>query len=69
MKDGEKNTNILKGIERVSKPGRRIYSSKENIEKVLGGLGISILTTSKGVLTDKEARTNNVGGEVICKVW
>ncbi len=69
LKYGEKNTNILKGIERVSKPGRRIYSSKENIEKVLGGLGISILTTSKGVLTDKEARTNNVGGEVICKVW
>ncbi|MBQ2594858.1 MAG: 30S ribosomal protein S8, partial [Candidatus Riflebacteria bacterium] len=42
---------------------------KENIEKVLGGLGISILTTSKGVLTDKEARNNNVGGEVICRVW
>ena len=69
LKYGEKNTNILKGIERVSKPDRRIYSSKENIEKVLGGLGISILTTSKGVLTDKEARTNNVGGEVICRVW
>ncbi len=69
LKYGEKNTNILKGIERVSKPGRRIYSSKENIEKVLGGLGISILTTSKGVLTDKEARNNNVGGEVICRVW
>ena len=69
LKYGEKNINILKGIERVSKPGRRIYSSKENIEKVLGGLGISILTTSKGVLTDKEARTNNVGGEVICRVW
>ena len=69
LKYGEKNSNILKGIERVSKPGRRIYSSKENIEKVLGGLGISILTTSKGVLTDKEARTNNVGGEVICRVW
>ena len=69
LKYGEKNTTILKGIERVSKPGRRIYSSKENIEKVLGGLGISILTTSKGVLTDKEARTNNVGGEVICRVW
>ncbi len=69
LKYGEKNINILKGIERVSKPGRRIYSSKENIEKVLGGLGISILTTSKGVLTDKEARSNNVGGEVICRVW
>ena len=65
----QKGLKVINGLERVSKPGRRIYSSKENIEKVLGGLGISILTTSKGVLTDKEARTNNVGGEVICKVW
>lgn len=69
LKYGEKNCSILKGIERVSKPGRRIYSANENIEKVLGGLGISILTTSKGVMTDKEARTAKVGGEVICRVW
>ena len=69
LKYGEKNCAILKGIERVSKPGRRIYSGKENIDKVLGGLGISILTTSKGVMTDKEARTANVGGEVICRIW
>ncbi|MBU1106916.1 MAG: 30S ribosomal protein S8 [Candidatus Riflebacteria bacterium] len=69
LKYGEKNCQILKGIKRVSKPGRREYSGKEEIIKVLGGLGISILTTSKGVLTDKEARKAGVGGEVICHVW
>lgn len=69
LKYGEKNSSILKGIERVSKPGRKIYSGSKEIEKVLGGLGISILTTSKGVLTDKEARTQGVGGEVLCRVW
>jgi len=69
LKYGEKNSHILKGIERVSKPGRRIYSGSEEIKKVLGGLGISILTTSQGVMTDKEARKANVGGEVLCNVW
>lgn len=69
LKYGEKNSQILKGIKRVSKPGRRTYSGKEEITKVLGGLGISILTTSKGVMTDKEARKAGVGGEVICHVW
>lgn len=69
LKYGEKNCHILKGIQRVSKPGRRIYAGAGEIKKVLGGLGISILTTSKGVLTDKEARKENVGGEVICNVW
>lgn len=69
LKYGEKNSHILKGIERISKPGRRLYSGKENIDKVLGGLGISILTTSKGVMTDKEARKAGVGGEVLCHVW
>ncbi|HMM59543.1 MAG TPA: 30S ribosomal protein S8 [Candidatus Rifleibacterium sp.] len=69
LKYGEKNSHILKGITRVSKPGRRLYSGKETIAKVLGGLGISILTTSKGVMTDKEARKAGVGGEVLCHVW
>ena len=69
LKYGEKNSHILKGIKRVSKPGRRLYSGKETIVKVLGGLGISILTTSKGVMTDKEARKAGVGGEVLCHVW
>jgi small subunit ribosomal protein S8 len=69
LKYGEKNSQIIKGIERVSKPGRRVYSGSGTIKKVLGGLGISILTTSKGIMTDKEARKANVGGEVICNVW
>ena len=56
-------------IERVSKPGRRLYYSCTDIPRVLGGLGISILTTSRGVLSDKEARANKAGGELICKVW
>lgn len=69
LKYGEKNTTTIMGIERVSKPGRRIYSGKSEIPKVLGGLGVAILSTSKGVLTDKEARSAGVGGEIICRVW
>lgn len=69
LKYGEKNSVTIMGIERVSKPGRRIYSGKTEIPKVLGGLGVAILSTSKGVLTDKEARSAGVGGEIICRVW
>lgn len=69
LKYGEKNASILQGLVRISKPGRRVYSAKKDITKVLGGLGISILTTSKGILTDKEARSMGVGGEVLCHVW
>ncbi|MFZ5952644.1 MAG: 30S ribosomal protein S8 [Candidatus Rifleibacteriota bacterium] len=69
LKYGEKNSTILMGIDRISKPGRRIYSGKDEIPKVLGGLGVAILSTSKGVLTDKEARSAGVGGEIICRVW
>ncbi|MCF0175379.1 MAG: 30S ribosomal protein S8 [Bacteroidales bacterium] len=59
----------IKKIERVSKPGLRKYSDVENMPRVLNGLGIAILSTSKGVITDKEARELNVGGEVLCKVY
>jgi small subunit ribosomal protein S8 len=69
LKYGEKQSIIIKGIQRVSKPGRRIYSGKTEIPKVLGGLGIAILSTSKGIMTDKEAREAGVGGEIICQVW
>ncbi len=69
LKYGEKNSTILLGIDRISKPGRRIYSGKDEIPKVLGGLGVAILSTSKGILTDKEARSAGVGGEIICRVW
>ncbi|HBN85658.1 MAG TPA: 30S ribosomal protein S8, partial [Clostridiales bacterium] len=56
-------------IKRISKPGLRVYASKNDIPKVLGGLGIAIISTSKGVVTDKVARENNVGGEVMAYVW
>ena len=60
---------VINGIVRVSKPGRRIYVGKSEIPRVKGGLGIAILSTSRGVMTDKEARKIGVGGEVICYVW
>ncbi|MDO9585524.1 MAG: 30S ribosomal protein S8 [Syntrophales bacterium] len=60
---------VIKDIQRISKPGRRVYVGSENIPKVLNGYGIAIISTSRGVVTDKEARTLNVGGELICSVW
>ncbi|MDK9581150.1 30S ribosomal protein S8 [Sneathia sanguinegens] len=64
--DGEE---VVKGLRRISKPGRRVYSSVENLPKVLGGLGIAIVSTPKGVLTDKECRKHSVGGEILCYIW
>lgn len=60
---------IISGIKRVSKPGLRVYVSKDRIPRVLNGLGVSILTTSKGIMTDRDARAQKLGGEVICSVW
>jgi small subunit ribosomal protein S8 len=60
---------VIIDIKRVSKPGRRVYVSADKIPKVLNGFGISILSTSRGIMTDQEARESNVGGEVLCKVW
>ncbi len=62
-------SSVIRGLERVSKPGRRIYVGSDEIPKVMGGLGIAILTTPLGILTDREARQRRVGGELICKVW
>ncbi|MDI6800061.1 MAG: 30S ribosomal protein S8 [Actinomycetota bacterium] len=59
----------ITGIKRISKPGLRVYAKKDSIPKVLGGLGVAILSTPKGILTDREATSANVGGEVICYVW
>lgn len=66
--DSEGNS-FISEIERISKPGRRVYKNADEIPKVLNGLGVSILTTSQGMITDKEARENKVGGEVVCNVW
>ena len=60
---------LITDIKRVSKPGRRVYVASDSIPKVLNGFGISILSTSRGVVTDQEARELNVGGEILCKVW
>jgi small subunit ribosomal protein S8 len=60
---------VLSGLERVSRPGRRVYASKDEIPWVMSGMGIAILSTSKGVMTGEEARRKGVGGEVICRVW
>ena len=60
---------VIKEIKRISKPGRRVYSRATSIEKVMNGLGLAILSTPKGVMSDSEARKNNVGGEIICRVF
>jgi small subunit ribosomal protein S8 len=60
---------VIEGIERVSKPGRRVYANTSTMPKVRNGLGVAILTTSKGIMTDGEARDAGIGGEVICNVW
>ncbi len=65
----DKNDKILTGLKRISKPGLRVYANAEELPKVLGGLGTAIISTNKGVITDKEARKNNVGGEVLAFVW
>ncbi len=65
----DKNEKIITGIKRISKPGLRIYANSSELPRVLGGLGIAIVSTNKGVITDKEARKLNVGGEVLAFVW
>lgn len=65
-KDGK---NVIDGIERVSRPGRRMYCGTDEIPRVLGGLGVMILTTPRGVITDKQARYLRVGGEPLCRIW
>ena len=65
----DKNEKVITGLKRISKPGLRVYANTEDIPRVLGGLGTAIISTNKGVVTDKEARKQNVGGEVLAFVW
>jgi len=65
----DKNDKVITGLKRISKPGLRVYSSAEDMPKVLGGLGIAIVSTNKGIITDKQARKENVGGEVLAFIW
>jgi small subunit ribosomal protein S8 len=69
LKYSDSKEAIIKNIQRVSKPGRRVYTKSRKIPKVLNGYGVAILSTPKGVITDKEARELNVGGEILCNVW
>ena len=69
LKYAQGKESVIKGLKRISKPGLRVYARNDEIPKVLGGLGIAILSTSKGVMTDKEARNAGVGGEVLAYIW
>ncbi|CAB1261634.1 30S ribosomal protein S8 [Clostridium sp. MT-14] len=69
MKYGKNKERVITGLKRISKPGLRVYCRKEEIPKVLNGLGIAVISTSRGIVTDKEARKLGVGGEVLCYIW
>ncbi len=69
LKYTDSHKSVISGLQRVSKPGLRTYSGADNMPKVLGGYGIAIVSTNKGILTDKQAKAQNVGGEVLCYVW
>ena len=69
LKYGPKKERVITGLKRISKPGLRVYANKEEVPKVLNGLGIAIISTSKGIMTDKEARKQNLGGEVLAYIW
>ncbi|MDQ0149824.1 30S ribosomal protein S8 [Eubacterium multiforme] len=69
LKYGANNERVITGLKRISKPGLRVYCKKDETPKVLNGLGIAVISTSKGIMVDREARKNGVGGEVLCYVW
>ena len=69
LKYDEKGAKVIAGLKRISKPGLRVYASKDELPKVLNGLGIALISTSKGIKTDKEARKENLGGEVLAYIW
>ena len=69
LKYGQSGERVISGLKRISKPGMRIYEAADEVPKVLNGLGVAMVSTSNGILNDKQARQNNVGGEVICYVW
>ncbi|MHB1127425.1 MAG: 30S ribosomal protein S8 [Bacillota bacterium] len=69
LKYGPNREKVITGLKRISKPGLRVYARKDEMPRVLGGLGIAVVSTSKGILTDKQARRNGLGGEVLCYIW
>ena len=69
LKYGPNKERVISGLKRISKPGLRVYAKKDELPKVLGGLGIAVISTPKGIMTDKKARKEGLGGEVICYIW
>lgn len=69
LKYGANKTKVITGLKRISKPGLKVYAAKDEVPKVLGGLGIAILSTSRGIMTDKSARSQGIGGEVLAYIW
>jgi small subunit ribosomal protein S8 len=69
LKYGPNKERVITGLKKISKPGLRVYAQKDNVPKVLGGLGTALLSTSKGIVTDRDARKDGIGGEVICYIW
>lgn len=69
LKYGTSKEKVISGLKRISKPGLRVYAKKDEIPRVLGGLGTAVISTSKGIMTDKDARKQGLGGEVICYIW
>ncbi|HMM07115.1 MAG TPA: 30S ribosomal protein S8 [Clostridiales bacterium] len=69
LKYGANREKVLSGLKRISRPGLRVYAQKDELPKVLGGLGIAVISTSKGLMTDKDARKAGIGGEVMCYIW
>jgi len=69
LKYGAERERVITGLKRISRPGLRVYAKKDEIPKVLGGLGIAVISTSKGIMTDKQARKEGLGGEVLCYIW
>jgi len=69
LKYGPDSQKVLSGLKRISKPGLRVYAGKEDLPRVLGGLGVAVISTSRGLLSDKDARNQGIGGEVVCYIW
>ena len=69
LKYGQAQSKVIFGLDRVSKPSRRVYVKSKDVKPVLNGMGIAILSTSKGIMTDKKARNENIGGEILCNIW
>lgn len=69
LKYGVNREKVISGLKRISKPGLRVYANKEELPKVLGGLGIAVVSTSKGLMTDRDARKEGLGGEILCYIW